>query len=40
MVFRLVDKDSHIIKHSSITEINEIKDPMDEITFHIEKASG
>jgi hypothetical protein len=39
-MFRLVDVDSHIIKDNSITDRKEIRDPIDEITFHIENASG
>jgi len=34
------DKDSHMIHMNKITEMNEIIDPKEEITFHMVNASG
>jgi len=37
---RLEESDSHIIHMNIITEMKEINEPTEEITFHIVKASG
>lgn len=39
-LFRCEEKDSQRRKIKINTPINEINDPIDEIMFHIEKASG
>jgi len=37
---RDADKASHISQTSNIIEINEIRDPIEDTTFHVVKASG
>lgn len=37
---RLEERDSHMIHINRITEMNEINEPTEEITFHMVKASG